>query len=267
MTKMATDGDGACNTGKPRREEAKGWFLTLNNPTEFEKTHMAKMATEYCTKFRIQMEIGENGTPHLQGTLELKKKERLSAMKKWNNRAHWEVTKNSQAALAYCCKERTATGECWEKGYPKPVKTLSEDQLYDWEKEIIEIVKSEPDDRKIYWYWGDTNIGKTTFCKYLTIKYGAIALSGKCADMKNGIVEYMKTNGNTPVLILIPLPKTFNYDYISYDGIESVKDMYFYSGKYEGGMVCGNCPHVIIFANEPPDESKLASDRWVVRRL
>jgi len=43
--------------------------------------------------------------------------------------------------------------------------------------------------------------------------------------------------------------------------------MYFYSGKYEGGMICGNCPHVLIFANEPRDTSKLAHDRWVIEEL
>lgn len=40
--------------------------------------------------------------------------------------------------------------------------------------------------------------------------------------------------------------------------------MLFYSGKYEGGMVCGPSPHLCIFANERPDLIKLSSDRWKV---
>jgi hypothetical protein len=80
--------------------------------------------------------------------------------------------------------------------------------------------------------------------------------------MKNGIVEYKKTNGDTPELILINLPRSFNNDYLSYTGIEEVKDMCFYSGKYEGGMVIGNSPHIFIFSNEIPKTNELSIDRW-----
>ena len=51
---------------------------------------------------------------------------------------------------------------------------------------------------------------------------------------------------------------------ISYDGIEEIKDMMFYSGKYEGGMVVGKCPRFIVFANNPPIFEKMSADRWRV---
>lgn len=268
MATMATDGDGPCNTGSKARPEAKGWFMTWNNHNLDEVRMMATMATDLCTKYRMQEEVGKEGTKHIQGTFEFKKKLRLSTLKKlFSDKIHWEITKNSVAAAAYCSKQETSTGLSWTKGYPKPVKILEYEQLKDWQLEIDAIIQQEPDDRKIYWYWGPTNIGKTTFCKYLSVKYGAIPLGGKGADMRNGIVEYRKTNGELPTKIIIPLPKTFNLDYISYDGIETVKDMYFYSGKYEGGCVVGNCPHIFIFANEPPETSKLAQDRWVIREI
>jgi len=241
--------------------------MTLNNPSEIEKTDLIQKCDLFCNKYRIQTEVGSCGTPHLQGVVTMKKKTRMTELTKWNHRIHWEKSK-SEAAVAYCSKQDTSTGEFWSKGYPRPVKTLPPEALYPWQLEICKILESPPNDRKIYWFWGPTNIGKTTFCKYLTITYKAIALSGKCADMKNGVIQYTQTNGDTPEIIIIPIPKTFNYDYISYDGIESVKDMYFYSGKYEGGMICGNCPHLLIFANEPPrDREALAKDRWVVTHI
>jgi len=264
---MATSGDGAGNTVTARRPEAYHWFMTLNHHSEEETDELMKMATKYCKKYRIQEEIGEEGTPHLQGSLHLLKKTRMSALSKWNKRIHWEITKNSAAADEYCNKEETATGKRWSKGFPRTVKILPEGALRAWQKDLLLLLRGEPDDRSIYWYYGDTGIGKTTFCKYLSVTLGAIALSGRSSDMRNGIIEYKKTNGDTPEIILIPIPKTFNYEYLSYEGIEVVKDMYFYSGKYEGGQVTGNCPHVVVFANVPPEEEKLAKDRWVIKKI
>jgi hypothetical protein len=54
---------------------------------------------------------------------------------------------------------------------------------------------------------------------------------------------------------------------VSFQGLEEIKDMLFYSGKYEGGMVCGPCPHMCIFANEPPELEKFSSDRWKVFKI
>ena len=72
--------------------------------------------------------------------------------------------------------------------------------------------------------------------------------------MKNGVIQYKINNDDCePELIVINLPRSFNSEYLSYTGIEEVKDMCFYSGKYEGGQVVGNCPHLIIFANSPLD--------------
>jgi len=164
--------------------------------------------------------------------------------------------------IEYCKKEGKV---CFSKGLPLPIKLISPD--YYWERKILTIIEQEPDDRTIYWYWGKGNMGKTSFCKYLTVKHGAIALGGKGADMRNGVVEYKKTNGTTPELVLINIPRSFNCEYISYEGIENIKDMYFYSGKYEGGMICGANPHVFIFANEPPDIAKLSSDRWIIHEI
>jgi len=39
------------------------------------------------------------------------------------------------------------------------------------------------------------------------------------------------------------------------------------SGKYEGSIVDRNPPHLVIFANFPPDQSKLSRDRWFVYKI
>ncbi len=252
------------NTKPPPKQQispAIRWCFTLNNFTEEEISSIVPVIKHNCRKAIVAKEIGESGTPHLQGYLEFNKKMRPKGI--FCERIHWEKAKgNAQQNYDYCSKDGDIL---MVLGFPKPVKLITPD--YEWEKEILSIVKEEPCDRKIYWYHGDGNVGKTSFCKYLIIKHKAIMVGGKGADMRNAIVDYVKTNGYTPELILINIPRSHDVDYISYEGMENIKDMCFYSGKYEGGMVCGNPPHLFIFANELPATHKLSADRWVIKPI
>ena len=55
------------------------------------------------------VQVGEQGTPHYQGFLILKRKNRLSWLKNnFNSRAHWEKTRGSDMqAYQYCVKPET----------------------------------------------------------------------------------------------------------------------------------------------------------------
>ena len=57
----------------------------------------------------VQYEVGEMGTPHYQGFLILKRRNRLSWLKNnFSNRAHWEKTRGSDIeAYQYCIKDDT----------------------------------------------------------------------------------------------------------------------------------------------------------------
>ena len=120
---------------------------------------------------------------------------------------------------------------------------------------------------KIYWYYETKgNVGKSTFCKYLCVKHKALILGGKASDMKYGIVKYMERHGDYPNLIVADIPRT-NRKFLSYQGLEEIKNACFFSGKYEADMVIGNNPHLIIFANFKPDKSKMSLDRWEIECL
>jgi len=252
---------------KKQVSPAKGWCFTLNNYTSEEVSLLSSIVPQECDKYILAYEVGEEGTPHIQGWINFITKKRPMSVFKQIPRIHWEKSKgNIKQQADYCSKE----GKVFlVKGMPRPLKRLAcEDNLYNWQREICAICEQEPDDRTIYWYWSEAgNVGKTTFGKYLHRKYGAIVLGGKSADMKNGIVEYHKLNGFTPELIVVNIPRSFNEDYISYTGIEECKDMFFYSGKYEGSMVDGNSPHIIIFANHFPKRDMISKDRWKIKKL
>ncbi len=136
-------------------------------------------------------------------------------------------------------------------------------ELYDWQKKIKNILDREPNDREIHWIWESVgNTGKTTFQKWIYQNYkNVVVLSGKGSDMKNGVIQYESAGGTLPEIVLINVPRTVA-NFVSWSGIEEIKDMFFFSPKYEGGMVCGKSPHVLIFANHSPDTSVLSEDRW-----
>ena len=221
----------------------------------------------HCKDYIWGEEYGDNGdTPHIQGAFVLYKKQRADYLNKhyFKNNCHLVKLLNWDKAFQYCQKEGNRIFSNHRITVLKKLACDDPNKLFSWQKEILKIVNEEPDDRSIYWFKGDGNNGKTTFCKFLIRKYEAIILAGKCADMKNAIVEYKDNMHYLPELICINIPKSFDSNYLSYTGIEEVKDMCFYSGKYKGGMIDGNPPHLIIFSNEYPEIDKCSKDRWKI---
>lgn len=203
---------------------------------------------------------------HLQGYLESEDAIRPIEKLKLDRSIHWEKRKGTKLQnLRYCAKEGNFRYSGVDMKPPRELKLITPRE--GWQKEIVDLVQTEPDERSIYWFWETAGgIGKTVLCKYLTKKHGAICLGGKCADMKNGIVDYVKNNGVCPEIIVVNIPRD-QEEYVSYQGMEAVKDMYFYSGKYEGGQVCGPNPHLIVFANFEPQRDRLSEDRWKVQEI
>lgn len=86
------------------------WCFTLNNPTPDDILQVNAMTHKYLVYGK---EVGESGTPHLQGYIELAKASRLAAMKKLLPTAHWENAKGTpEQASAYCKKD----GDFYEDG-------------------------------------------------------------------------------------------------------------------------------------------------------
>ena len=238
----------------------KGVF-TLNNYTDTEYRDIITWLEKDAKVAIVGKEVGEEGTPHLQGYFEFKNARNIKSKMP---RAHIEKRKGSvKDNFVYCSKD----GNYWHKGFN--IRQLNWKveikKMKWWQEDILEKIDKPPDDRTINWYWEEKGCaGKTTFIKYCICNKpdkGIIVLSGKAADMKHMIVEYKKKNDYLPEIIFMNVPRT-SLEYLSYTGIEEIKDMLFFSGKYEGGMVCGPNPHIFIFANEKPRYSAMSEDRW-----
>lgn len=85
---------------------AKRWVFTLNNPTPEEVVNLNNLGpqVEYLV---FGNEVGENGTPHLQGYVHFKAAVRFTTAKnKLSPRVHLEVARGSpEEAATYCKKD------------------------------------------------------------------------------------------------------------------------------------------------------------------
>lgn len=247
---------------KKQISPAKHWIFTYNNPPEDFIQLIAVVPG--INKYVFQKEVGEEcGTPHFQGYVEFTNKVRPLSVFDWTQSISWRKCKKPIDAIKYCQKVETRVAGPWLKNI-KPWKPLQDEFIFkDWQKDLVSLLEGEPDKRKIFWYFDLIGgKGKSEIAKWLAINKGAIILGGKGADMKDAIARMPEY----PEIIIIDVPRC-SLDFVSYQGIEEVKNGCFFSGKYESKMVLGRIPHVIIFANERPKEDKLSADRWEIREL
>jgi len=241
---------------------SRHWVFTLNNYTKDNINLLMEHSS--IEQLSMQEETGESGTPHLQGYLKFKTKRRpLGIFKEF--KAHWEKCKNVKASIEYTQKAETRTGKVYLRGVRRirSLKCLKYDELYPFQKEIVDIVEQEPDDRTIHWYWEEIgNIGKSALVRYLVIKHQALLVSGKGADIKYLISQ----QAQPPDIIIYDIPRTAE-GYVNYAALEEVKNGVFCSSKYESKMCVINPPHIICFANFEPNFGAMSQDRWKITNL
>lgn len=286
---------------KPQISASKYWCFTLHSEHLSEITEqLEQVFQDFCDFYIFSYELGKSGkTPHFQGYIETKDKIRPTELG-LSKVIHWEkcaIRKHSARRtynVKYICKEHgnnykdilkllkvkifyninqedsliKLIKDLFPYNYKANIKILDDDRLYDWQKDILSILTDDPHDRLIYWYWSkEGNVGKSTFCKYLVLKYNALVISGNAKDMKYAIKEWIDNTGEYPPIIILDVARSTNVKKLSYEGFEEVKNGLFFSGKYESGMCVGNPPHFLVFSNNEPVYDKMSQDRWQVLNI
>jgi len=291
----------------------KSWCYTLNNYTEeiVARIEGLRDGIEYHV---FGKEVGETGTPHLQGFIKFLCRKRAMWVKNYiGSNPHVEYAKFPVNAIAYCKKD----GDVFEFGtfigagkrsdiddYKAFIETAKAEKrkVYDEdlrqefselyskcgkfmkeyrddhrvEKEIethplkewqgtlgVDLLKVAGDREIIFIVDRDGNAGKSWYARYFRQMHPTdtqILKPGKYADMAYELSE------RTRVLFL-DCPRAKQTEYIQYDFLESVKDGYVFSPKYESRMKQLNACHVVVFMNEDPDMTKLSMDRYDVRHV
>lgn len=117
-----------CPNVAPKR--ARSWCFTWNNHSkENWHTCTALFDNMKIHKMICQEETGKNGTPHIQGFVQFNNAISFATLKKIDGKIHWEVCRNIQASINYCCKSDTKNGESFTHGCEYTKK-----EIFDYDK-------------------------------------------------------------------------------------------------------------------------------------
>lgn len=250
-----------------RNTRSRAWCFTINNFLEEDLAQVRALDGE-CV---CGIERGKNDTPHLQGVVRFESARTFQSIKKLLPRAHVEKCASWVKSKQYCAKDgnlvRNLSDTQTHRVCKDPLENIT---LRPFQQEIVDLLHSPDlgnDTRTIRWYWEPTgNVGKTSLAKHLCIKWpkNILYLSGKAADIKFAVSGFVKKN--TLKMAIFDLTRT-SEQFVSYEALEAIKNGIFFSGKYEADMCIFDSPEVIVFANFPPEVSKLSADRWLVKKI
>lgn len=211
---------------------------------------------------------------HLEGYVELKKKDRLNENKtvpiKFSDIQPAKYWKN---CITYA--SRPDKRDRYTKPYTNIKKVKKQviptywDELMPKQQKLIEpIIHSQPDDRSVFWFWEKNGgWGKSYLCRYLIDHYDTLAVSGKATNVFCGFAAYVNKHEYAPDYLIINLVRKEGGE-LDATIIEKIKDGFLFSEKYESGMIRYNPPHIMVFANAPPmDTDDLTEDKWIIREL
>jgi len=152
--------------------------------------------------------------------------------------------------------------------YPRYVKTLTnsiqESKVIrsplvprpGWQSDLHTVLQGPAHNRQVTWYIDEVgNTGKSTFAREWRCngQSGFIITGGRHQDI---YYAYERQS-----VVFIDLARVA-VDKVPYEVMENFKNGGFLSTKYESKWVMFNIPHVIVFSNFQPDQSKLSEDRW-----
>lgn len=131
-----------------------------------------------------------------------------------------------------------------------------------WQRRLVRILDAPVDARKVHWFVDPVGgSGKSFF--------------GSCWRSSNGKPGFIVTGGrHTDIYYAYEYQSVVFFDWsrahedtFPYGVVESFKNGYFLSTKYESKCVTFRTPHVVIFSNFDPDRTKLSNDRWDVHNI
>ncbi|XP_033113364.1 uncharacterized protein LOC117113969 [Anneissia japonica] len=133
--------------------------------------------------------------------------------------------------------------------------------LRPWQQGLTDELAKQPDPRAVFWYHElRGNVGKSFMASYLARSSDAIVFDG-CKKRADAAYAY---DGQR--IVVFDLHRS-QKKRVNYELIEGFKNGRLFSPKYHSKVKLFAVPHVVVFANFPPDLRAMSADRWRLRRI
>lgn len=238
---------------------SKTWDFTINNYTEADIAFIQNLDV---SRIVASKEVGESGTPHIQGKVTFKRAYRFTALKKLHPGAHWErslVTND----FNYCKKidseiirnennakqgKRTDLEKVVEEIKKKEFDHFCPEYIKyhggidKLENEIFENnIRSDPP--TVIWLYGETGVGKT---KFVFENHEPKDIYSK--DMSNG--KWWDGYKQQKVVLFDDMRK----DTFKFHELLRILDRYPLRVEKKGSSIQFNSPNIYITSCFSPDE-------------
>lgn len=242
---------------------SSSWCFTLNNYEENEITFIKDNLSLLCTRLYVSKEIGEQGTPHLQGYLTLRRPKRLTGLKKLLKRAHWEKAKgdynDNKTYVFKADSEELIKHEDLTQGKRNDITDWIETAQHSGIKRAVTqdvstyvkyhkglekalAIMNAPDPRTDYpnviWLYGPTGIGKTEYALQFKDYY-------ICSQF-----PWFDGYSNQECVVFDEIDKQ---DKLKLVNLLQLLDKYTFHVQIKGSMVNFNPPNIVITSSVHPN--------------
>lgn len=242
---------------------SRSWVFTVNNWTEVQLDNLKELASDdkECVYTVIGKEVGESGTPHLQGCITFKSPKRRAAVSKLIPSAFVDRARSVAHARAYCTKEdddafvqdnrkqgaRTDLQIAVDMVATQGVLMIVEQDpamfvRYHAGFEKLEARLQKPRDPnappEIWWLFGPTGVGKSRF------------VHEREADLWVAMASHKWWEGyDQQEAILID---DMRCNYAPFNELLKILDRYPYKAERKGSYVQVNSKRIYITSQFPP---------------
>lgn len=283
----------------------KHWCFTWNNYTD-QSLQVIRDHFEAGTFLYVcyGKEVGEEGTPHLQGVVCLETKLRRGGVRTLFQNNHVSPCRDLAASVIYCQKEGDftifglipSTGKRHEldrfisavKGGQFDLKQLRLDHascFAKYNRWCIDVIADHSPERVVDTHelrpWQSHLLDLLALPaddRTIIFVVDRIGNSGKSwfthwYEQTHEHVQVMQPGKKADMayvlncrtkVLFVDTPRSKQGEYIQYDFLEDVKNGYVFSTKYESRVKTLYRCHVVVTMNETPDMTKLSEDRYVI---
>lgn len=198
----------------------KSFTFTVNNYTDEDKESVQRLVDLSNTLFAA-LEVGEQGTPHIQGYITFKKAKRLAGVSKLLPRAHIETAKGAKGHnFDYIIKglnkdgtpktnstvfinhdngqqgERNDLASVYESARTRGIKRTAEDYPTQYGRNfkgiaayLTAIAEPRSSYPSVVWLYGPTGIGKTAYAHMQTSQHN-VYIAHMAPDWYDGLADH-----------------------------------------------------------------------------